>query len=246
MDEMIVKDAGEVISVDACDLRVGTRTWSFAIDHREAIEQHWRQARALKPAYFNGTILVLADHDIVGRTFRGELLKTDFKSVLYWRSLGFPETGVRDAFGSAVVHSGDGGVVLAQQAAEHLNAGLAYLPGGFIDDRDIGADGSVDIAASVVRELSEETGLAPPAVERIDGFLVTRVGPHLSIAVAYRSTRSRAALLSAVGAYIAKADECELSRCMIVDRDTDLSALPLARYAEVLLPVVLRSTDADQ
>lgn len=236
----MAKATDEVISVDACHLHVGARSWTFADDHREAIERHWQAALARNPAYFNGTILMLAEYGISGGALRGELLKTDFKSVLYWRALGFPETGARDAFGSALVRSRDGGVLLTQQAAGFLNAGLAYLPGGFIDERDIDGDSRVVIADSVSRELAEETGLAAPVVARDAGYLVTRTGPHVSMTVTYRTTLSRGELRDAVSAYIVQAAERELSGCAVVGDIADLNGYPLADYAAVLLPVVLR------
>lgn len=234
-----------VISVKDCHLRVGDQVWTFAEENRDAIDAHWQQALARNPKYFNGAILLLVSYQIRHGLFSGELLRSDFKSVLYWRSLGFPETGVRDGFGSGLIRASDDGVLLAQQAAGHLNTGLAYLPGGFIDDRDIDANGNVDIAASVARELQEETGLAPPDITLEPGLIITLSGPHVSISVPYRSKHDSAALQASANDAIANDTDGELSACIVVRELDDLHGLELATYAATLLPALLENTLED-
>ncbi len=118
----------------------------------------------------------------------GVLAATDFAASLYWRETGYRDQAVVDCFGSAIFLGSDGALIYGRQSAGHINAGMLYPPGGFIDERDIGRGGAVDLDASIAREITEETGLNPTALRRDRGFLVTRYGPLLSIGVIYQLT----------------------------------------------------------
>ena len=165
----------------------------------------------------------------------GQLIATDFKSLLYWKEHDYPEAGVRDAFGSALIVSADGHVLLGLQRPGQLNSGFAYLPGGLIDHRDVATDGSIDIGQSVARELAEETGLIAADVARRPGFLLTLHGALASIAVVYRVPQSSEQLVAAVRRHIAADAEPELEDVAVICGPVDLASTRLAPYARVLL-----------
>ena len=136
-----------------------------------------RQATQSNPRYFNGVVHLVDDVRLDGDSASMlRFVRTDFKSYLFWRDQGFPEAGVLDGFGSALIRSSDGHMMLGRQRAGNVNAGLAYPPAGFIDEQDVEADGSIDIAGSVAREVSEETGIDAAALVRDDGLLSDAVG----------------------------------------------------------------------
>ena len=162
---------GTVVFVQHCALELSRKPWDFASDNATAIDDHWNRRRRSNPAFFNGVVHVLEAGTIVNGTFHATFKRTDFKSFLYWRETGYPDAAAHDAFGSALVVSREGHVVLGRQRAGNINAGIAYLPGGFIDQRDVANDGTIDIAASIRRELTEETGLTEPDVVEQSGFL---------------------------------------------------------------------------
>ena len=172
--------------------------------------------------------------------FRGQLLRTDFKSYLYWRETGFADTSVRDAFGSALLRSAEGYVLLGRQREGHINSGLAYLPGGFIDERDIGPDGRVDLDASIGREVAEETGLDTEAAQRRNGYWLTRVGSLVSIAVEFQLHDPADVLLERIGAHLAADAESELTDVVVVRRAADLDGLAVPNYARALVSHVLQ------
>jgi hypothetical protein len=229
-----------VVSVDACRLFVGEGQWRFATENAMEIDALWTRRSAENPRLFNGAIHLLEDGRLGTSGYEGRLVRTDFKSYLSWREAGFPETGVRDAFGSALIRSAEGHIVLGRQRHGYINAGLAYLPGGFIDGRDVGTDGVVDIDASITRELGEETGLSVGAhLVSEDGYLMTFAGPLVSIARRHRSPLGSDALCRLIGDHIAADPEAELAAAVVVRQRSDLLGLAMPSYAQVLLDHLL-------
>lgn len=207
---------GHVIPVDHCRLWTVHTRWSWPDRYADAVERHWEAARVEKPAYFDGPVFVLGAHRICDGTLEGELLAARFRHYIYWRAHGFPEAGVRDGFGSGIIISADGHVVLGRQRAGNVNAGLAYLPGGFIDPKDIAADGRVDIEASVAREIAEETGLGPDELRREPGYLVVTAGPVISIGCVLRAALTSGEIADRITAHIGRQSEPELAEPVVV------------------------------
>jgi 8-oxo-dGTP pyrophosphatase MutT (NUDIX family) len=215
-------------------------SWSFAAQHAAEIDVHWKRRSADNPNFFNGTLYVLADYSISPHgVLDGRFLRTDFKSFLYWREAGFPHSGVRDAFGSGVIRSADGLVLLGRQREGHLNSGLCYLPGGFIDARDVRADGTIDIDGSVAREIAEETGLDPATLTRPGGYLVTITGSLLSIAVLWTSDLPASALADQARRHIASDPESELADVLFVAPGEEHAHLDIPHFARALLTALV-------
>lgn len=231
--------ASRVVRVAACDLRAVDRPWLFAEDNAEAIDFHWDLRLAENPKFFDGRIRLLAEHAVENDTLRGVLLETGFKEFLYWREHGEPDAGVIDAFGSALIRSSDGGIVLGRQRPGNINTGLAYLPGGFIDPNDVAPDGRIDIAASTAREVLEETSLDPESLTSEPGFLLTFHRNQLSIAVQYSSHLAAADLHEKIIAHLKSDPNSELAGVVIVRAKAEIEGLALAPYARVLLEQIL-------
>ncbi len=218
------------------DLTVGDTPWPYAKNHREAIDAHWKLASAANANFFNGTIHVITALEMDATHVRARFMATEFKNFLYWRDEGFPaEAGVRDGFGSALIRSREGHVILGRQRPGNINEGLAYLPGGFIDARDVGANGRIDIYASVARELREETGLGDGDLTRGDGILLVEAGAHVALAIPYVSRLGSAELRARIAAFITADPDPELAEAIVVTAVEDLEGLPMPHYARVLL-----------
>jgi 8-oxo-dGTP pyrophosphatase MutT (NUDIX family) len=221
-----------------CELGVAAGPWPFAQRYRAEIAAHWERAVAARPKLFNGTVYVLRDGTLGGETFKGTFVRADFKSFLYWRESGYPEAGVRDGFGSAVLRSAEGYVLLGRQTGGNVNSGLAYPPGGFIDADDV-RDGTIDIEASVARELAEETGLDAGDLERAPGYLLTRAGPLLSIGLEWRSMLPAEALRARILDHVARQSEPELADIVVVRSPAEIDADMMPRFAQALLRLLL-------
>lgn len=229
-------DEKHVFEALSLDLRVTDGHWPFAEHHKDAIEIHWRERLAETPSFFNGVVHLLTAYSLSSDgLLTARFVRSDFKSFLYWRETGWPDTTVMDAFGSALIFSAEGHLLLGRQRAGNLNSGLLYPPGGFIDARDVGHHGLIDLEASVAREIMEETGLAAPAIERRDGYLIALAGPVLSIGVRYHSPLDERELIDTARAYIAADAESELVDFAVAQRAGNGPELTMPDYAGALL-----------
>ncbi len=229
---------GGVVRVARCALRLAPEAWPFAMQHADEIAEHWEQQRSVNPKFYDGVVHLLRTCMFEHNVFTATLLRSDFKSFLYWRALGYPDAGVRDGFGSAVIRSAEGHVLLGCQTAGNINQGLAYPPGGFIDERDVRA-GVVDIDAVTARELHEETGMKPDEFARAPGYLITTSGPHVSIAVEWRSALPSDALKAHILDNVRRQLEPELADVVIVRSHSDIDAHMMPGYATILLSALL-------
>lgn len=233
------KTKARVVQVERCDLTAVDQHWAYALENADAIDFHWDMRSAENPKFFNGRLRMLASHTLDGGVLRGEFLETGFKEFLYWREHGEPKAGVTDAFGSAIIRPSDGGVLLCRQRPGHINTGLTYLPGGFIDANDVAAGGSIDIAASSAREVQEEMGLSAPLLARQPGFLLTFSGQQLSIGVEYRCVLTGSELCSLILKYLAKDPNSELAGVTIVHTKRDVEGVAIPPFVRLLLAHVL-------
>lgn len=225
-----------IIAAETLDLRVTDAPWDFAVEHEAEIAAHWARRSLENPRYFNGVILLLSDYRVSGQgVFSGRFTKTDFQSFLYWREHGWPDQAVHDTVGTALIRSREGHVLLCQQRPGHLNDGLSTPPGGFIDARDIGPDGSIDLARAVLREIAEETGLGPPTLRQGAGYTIAVAGVLVSIAVPWHSDRSGPELVRAASRHIAGESDGELARVLALSPTDALETLALPDYARALL-----------
>ena len=230
--------AEAVLKVKRCRLAVEPGTWDFAERRACEIDSHWQRRVEELPGVFNGTVHLMRRHAIADGVLDGAFVRADFKSYLYWRDRGRPDCGTVDAFGSALIRSADGALMLGVQQ-KGINAGLAYPPGGFIDNRDVASDGAIDIEASIVRELAEETGLTLADVERTEGFYATFTGRLLSIGIEFRSKLAARDLTSLIARHIAGEAEPELGRIVAVRSPADSAKIAMPRYAGLLAEELL-------
>lgn len=222
-----------------CRLRAVPGEWALAVEKASEIDAHWRAAQAREPSLFDGAVHLMTQASFAEDGMEGDLIRADFKSYLYWCAHGFEAAGVRDAFGSALIRSAEGHLVLAEQG-RGINAGRVYPPSGFIDARDVAADGTVDIEASIARELEEETGLSADEFERTAGFVVASAGPCLSLAMELRSPLPARALCDRIRDFLAAQANPELARLHVVRSLEESRALALPPYARALVAEVFR------
>ena len=226
---------GEVLRVARCRLRAREGAWEYETTHADAIARYWDDRYRDNGNYFNGRVHVVEGQPIISDDcLVATLIEVSFASFVHWKDHGYPPANALDGFGSALIRSQDCKVVLARQSANNLNAGLVYMPGGFIDRRDVADDGSIDIDASIERELLEETGLSFKDFARRTGFVVTRLGHQLSIAIELRSELAGELLRGRLLAYAAQHSDGELADFVVVAEREELDRpdiVPFTRSA---------------
>lgn len=148
----------EIHRVTTLDLKVKPFAWAFAETRRAEIDAHFAERQREKPDIWNGRVLIGRNPVRSEGRLAADFFETDFASFLSWRDWGFPDGSVFNGFGMGALRSSDGAFLLGEMGTHTANAGRIYFPAGTPDPDDV-RDGSVDIAGSIVREISEETGL---------------------------------------------------------------------------------------
>ncbi|HWK32532.1 MAG TPA: hypothetical protein VNR51_02480 [Hyphomicrobium sp.] len=213
--------------------------WPFAIENAAQIEAHWEKRRAALPALFNGTTYLLREYAVTRDELAGTLFQTDFKTLLYWRAN--PSTahdGVREAFGTSLIRSAEGHVLLGRQGPGQVTSGLIYQPGGIFDGGDVTGN-SVDIEGSIAREVAEETGLSAADFVRVPGFLVALAGIKVAIGIEWRSALPADALRGRILDFLARQTAPELADIVIATRPSDIDEALTPLHARMLLDSVL-------
>jgi 8-oxo-dGTP pyrophosphatase MutT (NUDIX family) len=232
---MATESGAAVLSVEGCRLLLGDQGWEFADAHADDIEAHWERRLEDNPGFFNGTIYLTRGAEVEDGVLSARVFATEFKNFLYWRETGYIDRSVTDVFGSALIVSADGAVILGRQREGHINAGLAYCPGGLVDMRDVLSDGSVDILGSIRRELVEETGLTTSSLVNVPGFLVTRLGQQMSVAAEFRSPLGTALLTQRIADYLDADPQSELADVVAIASIEEAASVSMPSFMHPLL-----------
>lgn len=202
--------------VSAVRICVAPGGWPLDESMRARVADHWAGAVAANPRLWNGRVfgvfapgrpggLAVEDGVVTGTAVEG-----DFAAFLAWRDWGFPEIGLRNLFGSALVLSADGALIYGVMGRHTANPGRIYPPGGSLEPRDLTPDGRLDVIRSIELELGEETGL-DPADARVEGMLACFDGPRVSIGRIFRFDRPADDLAAAIGDFLAADADPELA-----------------------------------
>ena len=140
----------------------------------------------------------------------------------------------------AALVGADGGFLLGEMAAHTANAGATYFPAGTPDPNDV-FDGKVDLAASALRELEEETGIAADEVAFAPGWTVVYAPPRIACLKLMRLAEPAEAVKARVEAFLAADPDAELAGMRIVARTGRPRPRPRAGLRPRFLRLRLRS-----
>jgi 8-oxo-dGTP pyrophosphatase MutT (NUDIX family) len=232
-----------LLEVAELDLSLEARPWPFAQSEAQRIAAHWRKRQAHSPHIFNGRVLLLGRHALETRAdgataLRGAFFEVDFAAFLAWRDFGFPDRSTFNCFSAAALLSSDGAFLLGEMAAHTANAGSIYFPAGTPDLNDV-FEGRVDLAASVARELAEETGLSLDAVACAPSWTLVYDPPHVACIKVMRLDEPAEKAKSRIEAFLAKDPLAELSRIHVVRRPEDLDVQRSRRFVADFLAFAL-------
>ncbi|MEM8814027.1 MAG: NUDIX hydrolase [Pseudomonadota bacterium] len=207
--------------LQSCRLRLTDGSWPFAADRADAIAAHWQDALALTPEMWDGRVLLSNSWTFQDGILEGSLIDVAYSAYHAWKSWDFPDPSVANCFGSGLIRSSDGALIYGVMAGTTSNAGRIYPVAGMLDQSDVAPDGTIDIFASVGRELTEETGLTIAECRRGDRFMLTN-GPLISIAEVLTFDEDAERLAARIRASIASEAEPELEDVVILRQAADL------------------------
>ncbi|MBV9568767.1 MAG: NUDIX domain-containing protein [Hyphomicrobiales bacterium] len=156
------------------------REWDFARERESEIKAHWAALKARSPALFDGRVLLQYQRRIEDGVFHARYLATNYSAFIAWRDLGWPDKNIINGFSMAALRANDGAFLLGEMAAHTANPGKIYFAAGTPDPDDITASGEVDLLGNLLRELEEETGLAPAEVNVGDGWTAVFEGQRIA------------------------------------------------------------------
>ncbi|HEX3442707.1 MAG TPA: NUDIX hydrolase [Pseudolabrys sp.] len=221
-----MSDKPTIFHIDRLDLHFAPKPWDFAVTRRPEIDVYFAELQRQKPEVWNGRVLLLHSQVVRDGVFHGAYLETDFASFTAWRHWGSPHSGVRDCFGAAAIVSADGALLLGVMGAHTVNAGWIYFPCGTPDLSDLAGD-TVDLGASVARELKEETGCDIAAFRADPGWITVVDGGRIVQLKLLRSAETAEALRARILAYLATEEQPELADIRIVRSPADFDpAMP--------------------
>jgi 8-oxo-dGTP pyrophosphatase MutT (NUDIX family) len=212
--------------VTTLDLPVRPWPWRFAEEQRADIAAHFAGKQREKPKIWNGRVLLGRNPQFAGERFSADYFETDFASFLAWRDWGFPDSGVFNGFGMGALRSADGAFIMGEMGQHTSNAGRIYFPSGTPDLDDISND-AVDIAASVAREVEEETGLKPVDYRADAHWDCVFTGPAVAMIKTLHVDMPGEALRKRIEANLIRQSQPELAAIHLVRGVSDLTdAMP--------------------
>jgi 8-oxo-dGTP pyrophosphatase MutT (NUDIX family) len=210
-----------IVRLARAELRFAPRPWPFAQARRADIDAHFAVLSRDNPHAFNGRVLMLHTFAIEDAVLNGAYFETDFASFIAWRDWNWPDMSVRNCFGQAALRAADGAFLLGVMGAHTMNAGRIYFPSGTPDLDDVVGD-RVDLDGSVLRELTEETGLTAADISLDPGWHAVLAGPRLAMLKPVRSPLPAHELRARILAHMAGEAHPELADVRIVRDLADL------------------------
>jgi 8-oxo-dGTP pyrophosphatase MutT (NUDIX family) len=161
---------GLIVDLERIDAKICPYDWAFSRRHRAEIDAYWLKRSAGKSGMFNGRVLLQHEATLENGIFTASYFETAYSDFLAWLQMGVPGTHPRNGFAMAALKASDGGYLLGRMAQNTANPGRVYFAAGTPDLGDVTASGAVDLAGSVLRELTEETGLRADEVAVGEGW----------------------------------------------------------------------------
>ncbi|WP_294540192.1 NUDIX hydrolase [uncultured Rhodoblastus sp.] len=227
-----------IFSVARIETALKPGPWDFARDEAARIDAHWRERLAEKPKLFDGRVLLLREAEILatpdGGLLRGGFFETDFRNFLAWRDFGFPDRAVYNCFSMAALRSRDGAWLLGESGAHTMNAGKIYFAAGTPDPNDIRGE-TVDLAASVAREMLEETGFSPEEAPPAPGWRIVVAGQKIACMQLRFLGLPAAQACARAQEFIADDPQAELARLHAVRGAADIDAGRMPDFIQIFL-----------
>jgi 8-oxo-dGTP pyrophosphatase MutT (NUDIX family) len=228
-----------VIPINHVALAFEPRPWRFAAARRAEIDAHFAARRAQQAQIWNGRVVLASRYRFADGGLAGSCFETDFASFLAWRDWGFPDADATNVFAMGALRGSDGAFLLGVMGPHTANAGRAYFPAGTPEPEDV-ADGALDLAGNVVREVAEETGLAAEDYVAEAGWHAVPTGARLALMKVLAADAPAPELQRRMREHIARDKDPELADIRIVRGATDFDPM-MPPFVTAFLSHVLRN-----
>jgi hypothetical protein len=221
------------------DLRLVDEPWAFAEQNAKRIAEHWKTETAKNPKLFNGKVLVAVRSGFrADGSFYGDHITVDFDAFLAWRDWGFGVDNGRNIFGSALIRPLEGGFIMGRMGKGTANAGKIYPPSGTLDLKDVAPDGSIDIEASMRRELREETGLNAEDLVAKDAYIIAEPLARICVVRIFETGQPAGETLKQIRANIAADPDPELDDVVHVKHGMAMPEAVYLPYVRAIMAVL--------
>lgn len=201
------------------------------------IAQHWSRRCQQQPHLFDGQVLLASHYNIHNNEAHLSFFQTSFSNFLAWKEWNCPDPSVYNAFSMAALKSRDGAFLLGRMAVHTAHRGQVYFPSGTPDLSDV-SNGRVDLEASVIRELYEETGLEEASLN-IQGWHLVIDNQSLAFMRPIHVPQDAAHLRQTILENLLMQDQPELDDIVIIHSKTNMLGLNMPgfvrRYVEHFL-----------
>lgn len=226
----------KILPAPRFDLRLFDEPWPFEQANRGKIDEHWKAELAKVPAMFNGKVLVAVRSGFkADGTFFGDHISVDFDAFLAWRDWGFDAGIGRNIFGSVLLKPTDGGFIFGKMAPTTANAGKIYPASGTLDLSDVANDGSIDIEASLRRELQEEMGLDAETLTKGEAFIIIEDIARICLARIYETGKTAVETIAEIHSNLRSQAEPELVEAVHVRKGMDLPDAVFLPYVKAII-----------
>jgi hypothetical protein len=203
--------------------------WAWPKQNRDFIEENWKRRTAGKPQMFNGRVLLLQDVAFEPDLCRNTYFEVDYADFVAWIDKGYPDPNIANGFAMGALRGSDGAFICGVMGNGTTNAGRVYFAAGTPDPSDLWSDGTVDLATSLTRELTEETGLHEGDYHVDDDWIIVQRWPTIALLRMVTLPMTAEEGAAKIRANIARQHEPELQDVRIIrgTRDIDSERMPL-------------------
>lgn len=224
------------------EARLVPHRWDWAEANAGRIAANWARRVAAKPAMFNGRVLMLAGLDVDGDRLSARFFETDYTHLTAWLDIGDPREVAMNGFAMGALCGADGPFILGRMAGHTANAGQLYFPAGTPDLGDVTADGAVDLAGSLLREIAEETGIAAEECEVEPRWILVEEEGRVAFMRIVRLQEDAAEACRRIRRFIAADPQAELADVVTVSSAADIDPATMPPYLRRFLAAAFSQT----
>lgn len=203
-----------IVPIRSVTITLSERAHPFEQRHADAVARHWAREQARNPSLYDGIVMLHSTMKVGDGSLETVANRVSFSTFLFWRDCQRDEDACH-LFGSPMILSADGAMLLIRMADNTANAGRIYSPSGSLDDSDA-ADGMLDLEGNMRREVLEETGLDLVDAHAETGYHLYESEGVFALVRRYHFAESADDLMERIERHIAQQSDPEIDGVLAV------------------------------